>query len=254
MGETRFTDVAHLVTVPVTVDGVVSTFVVDSGIGITIVREGLLPLRTAGSFTGKRMSGQDVTVPLASVRSLAFAGHEWSDVPVGVLDMSGFPEVLAHVGGFLSLALFEQAALTVDYPGGVVRVGAAAAGVELPARVEREGPSVAMYVPMALPDGRVAECEVDMGSDVLILDDRFRDLAAGEERVVEGVDETGHAYTRRFASIAGLVHPDGAPELAQEDPAVMFQSIVYGGLVGRSFLSRFAVTFDVARGMLVLAG
>jgi hypothetical protein len=93
-----------------------------------------------------------------------------------------------------------------------------------------------MYVEMGLPGGRVAECEVDMGSDMLIL------------------DETGHAYTRRFATLDGTLHPAGAPGLVQERPPVMFQSIIHDGLVGRSFLSRFAVTFDLARGLLVLAG
>jgi hypothetical protein len=254
MGETGFEQVAHLVTVPVTVDGVETTFVVDSGIGFTVVRDGLLPLAAGGEFTGRRMSGQAVTIPLSTVETLSFAGREWRDVPVGVLDMSGFPDALGHVGGFVSLALFEEEPLTVDYPGGVVRVGQPTAGVELAARVERDGPSVAMYVPMALPGGHVAECEVDMGSDVLILDERFAALGCGEERVVDGVDETGHAYTRRFATLAGAVHPVGAPELAQDDPPVMFQSIIYGGLVGRSFLQRFAVTFDVGRGTLVLAG
>jgi hypothetical protein len=111
-----------------------------------------------------------------------------------------------------------------------------------------------MFVPMALPDGRVADCEVDLGSDVLILDERFADLGVGEERRVEGADETGHAYTRRFLTLGGAVHPETAPALAQEAPAVMFQSIIHDGLVGKQFLSRFAVTFDVVRETLLLAG
>jgi hypothetical protein len=79
MGETGFEYLAHLVTVPVTVDGVETTFVLDSGIGPTIVREGLLPLSLDGSFNGKRMSGQSVTIALARLGSIAYAGTTWTE-------------------------------------------------------------------------------------------------------------------------------------------------------------------------------
>ncbi|HVU76053.1 MAG TPA: retropepsin-like aspartic protease [Gaiellaceae bacterium] len=244
---------AHLVTVPVTVNGVETTFVVDSGIGFTILRDtlpGCVP--TGETFTGKRMSGQDVTVPLATAPSLVFGGEERRDVQVGLLDMSGFPDALEHVGGFLSLAFFAETVLTVDYPRGRVVVGGPADGVEVPCRAEWDGPALSLHMPLVLPDGRVAEVEVDMGSDALILDDRFRELGSAEERRVDGTDETGHAYTRRFTTLPGRVHVPGVPELGQDDPEVMFQSIIYDGLVGQQFLRRFVVSFDVAASRLVL--
>ena len=175
-----FERIAHLVTVPVVLNGVEARFVVDSGIGLTIVRDTLSGCVSTGeSFTGTRMSGQSVTVPLGVAPSLVLAGQEHRDVPVGLLDM---------------------------------------------------------------------------GSDVLILDERFAELGAGEARRVDGTDETGNAYTRTFATLPGRIHPAGAPELSQADPDVMFQSIVYDGLVGDAFLRGFpAVTFDVAAGSLVLA-
>ena len=43
----------------------------------------------------------------------------------------------------------------------------------------------------------------------------------------------------------------GAPKLAQRDPDVMFQKIIYDGLVGHSFLRNFAVTFDLPNGRVV---
>ncbi|HEY2777623.1 MAG TPA: hypothetical protein VGI77_06935 [Gaiellaceae bacterium] len=85
------------------------------------------------------------------------------------------------------------------------------------------------------------------------LDERFRDLGAEEERRVEGTDETGNAYTRRFTTLPGRVHPSAAPELGQDDPEVMFQRIIYDGLVGAAFLRRFVVTFDVPGASLELA-
>lgn len=251
--EVPFERLAHLVTVPVTVNGVETTFVVDSGIGLTIVRDTLPGCRPHGeSFTGKRMSGQDVTVPLGTAPSIRFGGEERRDELVGLLDMSGFPDALDHVGGFLSLAFFAETTLTVDYPRGLVSVGATPEGATIPCRAHWDGPSVSLFMPLTLPDGRDVEVEVDMGSDVLILDDRFRELGAAEERRVDGTDETGHSYTRRFTTLPGRIHPAGAPELAEEDPDVMFQSIVYDGLVGDRFLRRHAVTFDVAASTVTL--
>jgi hypothetical protein len=253
--EAPFERIAHLVTVPVVLNGVETRFVVDSGIGLTIVRDTLAGCVASGeSFTGTRMSGQSVTTPLGVAPSLSLAGEEHRDVPVGLLDMSGFPSVLDHVGGFLSLAFFAETPLTIDYRRDRLVVGERTEGTALTCRVERDGPSIAVYLPLTLPDGRSIEVEVDMGSDVLILDERFAELGAGESRRVDGTDETGHAYTRTFTTLPGRIHPTGAPELAQDDPDVMFQSIVYDGLVGDAFLRRFpAVTFDVARGSLVLA-
>jgi hypothetical protein len=252
--EVPFERIAHLVVVPVELNGVDARCVVDSGIGLTVVRDtfaGCLP--SDETFTGKRMSGQEVTIPLGVAPSLRFGEFEQREVEVGLLDMRGFPDVLADVAGFLSLAFFAETPFTVDYPRGRIVVGPAVGGVALPCRVDRDGPSVAMYLPLTLPDGRSVEVEVDMGSDELILDERFLELAAGEIRRVDGTDETGHDYTRRFARLPGSVHPTGAPELAQEDLAAMFQSIIYDGLVGDAFLRRFAVTFDVAAGSIHLA-
>lgn len=254
MAGVPFERIAHLVVVPVELNGLEARFVVDSGIGLTVVRDtfaGCLP--SGESFTGKRMSGQEVTIPLGVAPSLRFGEFEQRDVEVGLLDMRSFPDALADVAGFLSLAFFAETPFTVDYPLGRIVVGAPVEGVELPCRVDRDGPSVAMNLPLTLPDGRSIEVEVDMGSDALILDERFLELAAGEVRRVDGTDETGHRYTRRFARLAGRIHPTGAPQLAQDDPDAMFQSIIYDGLLGDGFLRRFAVTFDVAGGSLRLA-
>ncbi len=252
--EVPFEYLAHLVAVPVTLNGVETTFVVDSGIGCTIVRDTLPGCVSRGeSFTGKRMSGQDVTLPLGTAPSLRFGEEERRDELVGLLDMSGFPDALAHVGGFLSLAFFAETTLTVDYARRVVAVGARPGGVAISCRAEWDGPAVSLFMPLTLPDGRDVEVEVDMGSDCLILDERFRSLGAAEERRVDGTDETGHSYTRRFTTLPGRIHPAGAPELAQDDPEVMFQSIVYDGLVGDRFLREHVVTFDVAASTLALA-
>ena len=247
-----FEYLAHLATVPVTLDGRETTFVLDSGIGVTLVREGTACTPTGATFTGRRMSGQAVTLPLATVGSLAFGSLEARDAEVGIIDMSGFPPELDHVDGFLSLAFFAEQPFTVDYPRGVVRPGLPE-GVELPVIVERDGPSVCVFLPLTVAGGDELRVEVDMGSDSLILDERFSGLADGDVRRVDGVDETGNAYTRVFGRLGGSIRPVGAPELAQDGPDVMFQRIIHDGLVGQAFLRRFAVGFDVAGARMLFA-
>jgi len=117
--------------------------VLDTGIGPTILTETLA--RDVGStangetLTGKRMSGQEVGVPLAEAPPIALGLYVREGHAVGLLDTSGFPDALAGIDGFLSLAFFEETAFTVDYGRSVVVVetpealaGRAAAGVAVP--------------------------------------------------------------------------------------------------------------------------
>ncbi len=252
----------HLVTVPVTAGGYDTRFILDSGIGLTLVTDRFaerLALEPGlETFTGRRMSGQPVTLPLAALPLLAFDTLQREEVPVGILDTSGFPPEVAELDGFLSLAFFAEAPFTVDYARGVVYVGAPGAGTSIDIRIESDGPDATAFMPLVLPSGRTIEVEIDMGSDVLILDDSLADdvgvaLDDPRLRVVDGRDETGHAYTRRFGTVRGCIHPAGEPGLAQEDPDVMFQDIRYEGLVGDAFLRRFAVTFDVPARRVMLS-
>jgi hypothetical protein len=86
----------------------------------------------------------------------------------------------------------------------------------------------------------------------LILDERLAD-AVGVDlhrdgvRRVQGRDETGHAYTRSFTRLEGSIRATEAASVAQPDPEVMFQRIIYDGLVGDAFLRRFTVTYDLQR-------
>lgn len=258
MSEVAFEYLQHLVTVPVTIDGIATRFVLDSGIGLTLVREELAVSagleRTGSSFTGRRMSGQAVTLPLVQA-AIVFGGHSLERHEVGLLDMGSFPDALSEIGGFLSLAFFADQPFTVDYGRRVVAF-APAEGVSVPVAVERDGPSVTVFMPLTIPGGRSISVEVDMGSDELILDESFATesgavLGGDGVRRVEGTDETGHAYTRTFTRLSGRIHPTAAPGLAQDDPDVMFQRIIHDGLLGDAFLRGHVVTFDVAEERMV---
>jgi hypothetical protein len=258
MRDTPFDYLQHLVTVPVRLNGQERRFVLDSGIGLDLVRDTVEGVVANGrSFAGRRMSGQEVTSPLGIVSSLEFAGIVQRDVEVGLIDLSGFPPQLGDIDGFLSLAFFAEQPFTVDYPQRTIRDGRATDGFVIPVVVERDGPSVDVFMSLTIPGGRSILVEVDMGSDCLILDERFAaevgvDLDCHGVRRVEGVDETGNAYLRSFTRLDGNIHPTSAPALTMRDPDVVFQRIIHDGLVGDAFLRNFVVTWDIAAAQIVL--
>jgi hypothetical protein len=112
----------HLLTVPVRAGGVETRFIFDTGIGLNLISEALaeqIGCEPDGStFTGQRMSGQDVTIPLGTLSSLSLGDHAGRDVPVGILDMHTMAG-LEGVEGFLSLTYFRAAPVTIDYAAGL---------------------------------------------------------------------------------------------------------------------------------------
>ena len=253
----------HLPSLPVRIDGELDArFAFDTGIGINLVSRRLckmLSCVSAGEYVGKRMSGQEITVPLARLRSLAVGHEEQRDVVVGVLDLDDFVEA-SDVQGFVSLGFFQRRAFTLDEKRGELVLEDAeslarrvAGGAAVPVEVRREGEAVTVFLPLEV-GGQRALAEVDTGSDALILDERFL-AALGIDRstakVVEGRDETGHAFTRWFSEVSAAVHPVGAPAIRQTGMRTMFQKIIHDGLVGRRFLEPWAVTFDLPRQRMV---
>jgi hypothetical protein len=263
---TPFDRIHHLVTVPVLIGEREARFVLDTGIGLTLLSERLraaIGCRTDGAFSGRRMSGQEVTVPLATAPPLSFGGVTRRDHVVGVIALDGFPPELGLVDGFLSLAFFEETPFTVDYVRGAVIVESPCAlgergreGASVAVRLERDGPAVDAFMQLDLPGETTVEVEIDMGSDCLILDERLAeavgvDLRGDAVRCVQDQDETGHGYTRFFTRLAGSIAAAGAPSVAQADPDVIFQRIIYDGLVGDAFLRGFTVTYDLPRERVV---
>lgn len=256
----------HFTVVPVVVgDTIVSDMILDTGIGLTVVSRALcerLGCVVEGEHTGRRMSGQRIVVPLTRISALSVAGRRSEDVQVGVVAGEGL--LPPGIDGILSLGIFAQTAFTLDPQAGVLVLEdasslarRAAEGTSVPVEVERDGASVSLFTWMALPGGASARVEIDTGSNVLILDERYMSRLGVDPRdpaveVVRGEDETGHGYVRHFAAIAGAVHLVGAPESRQDRPRVMFQKIIHEGLVGREFLGRFAVTFDLPRSRIIL--
>ena len=59
------------------------------------------------------MSGQEVTLPISEVASLALGEVRQTNVPVGIFDMDKLMPG-ADIGGFLSLGFFRSTAFTIE--------------------------------------------------------------------------------------------------------------------------------------------
>jgi len=258
----------HFLTVPVRAGGVETRFILDTGIGLNLISEALagqVGCQPDGSaFTGQRMSGQDVAIPLGTLSSLALGEHVSRDVPVGIFDLHAMAG-LEGVEGFLSLTYFRATPVTIDYAAGLVIVEDNASlarraqrGTAVPVQVEYDHCSTDLLLGIDLPGGRSITVEVDTGSDMIVLNEALAaevgvDLAAPGTRVREGTDETGHKVIRYFAAISGDLGVTGAAQYRITGPGVMFQKIIYDGLVGDAFLRNFTMTYDLANRRVIFS-
>lgn len=246
-----------------------SKFIFDTGIGLNLVSKSLAERSsckpTGIEFTGRRMSGQEIRLPLTEVEALSVGPHRMQRVPAGIFDMSAFPKEFASIEGFLSLQFFENVPVTLDYTTNQIHIetletleSRLSNGVQVPLHVRRRGPSVDAFLDLLLPGETIATVEIDTGSDALMLDEKFMEpLSIHKDsprvRKVRGIDETGHSYERYFAMLHDPVKLLRSPRIAISDTEVIFQDIIYDGLVGTSFLKNWAVTFDVAGSRIIFS-
>ena len=70
-------------------------------------------------------------------------------------------------------------------------------------------------------------------------------------RTQKGTDETGNQYVRYFSNLEGLTHIPESSDIGVEKLNVMFQKIIYDGLMGQFFLKQFLVTYDFKRSEMI---
>jgi len=259
----------HVLTVPVRVAGIETRFILDTGIGPNLISESLaarVGCQPDGTtFTGQRMSGQPVTVPLGTLAALDLGVHTSSQVPVGIFDMHAMAG-MEEVEGFLSLTYFRTLPVTIDYAAGLLILEddqslavRAKGGTEVAVQVKNDGCSTDLLLGIDLPSGRAVTVEVDTGSEGIVLDESLAtdvgiDLHHESVRTQEGTDETGHKFTRYFAAMDGDIALTGASQYSVTGLEVMFQKIIYDGLVGDRFLRNFTTTYDLENNRMIFSG
>lgn len=259
---------SHMVLVSVKVnDESPTTFIFDTGIGPNMVSKSYcekLGCKYTGTLRGKRMSGQELVLPTAILEKLAVGPFVKKNVEVAVWDTSSFPKELSHVQGFVSPIFFADTPFTMDYFKKEIRAESnesmaarLASGEVSELRVVKDGPSVQLFTKINIHDGSIADVEIDTGSNSLILNEVFmaKIVSADLQKTLkktEGKDESGHSFTRYFGLTKGTINPLTAKSFVQSDPNVMFQKIIYDGLLGTNYLRQYCVTYDLTGQRMVL--
>lgn len=248
--------------------GVSARFLIDTGIGITVVSTSLKERydleETGETFRGRRMSGQEVEAALLNLPPLTLGTHSFDGHVGAALDLSEEGEG-QEFDGILGLDLLGQPPLTINPFDNTVVLGQLPPEIVesetgshvVAARVHRDGPSVDFRADLRLPDKTVVEVEVDTGSAVTILDTSLMPACSvqGTEdgaRIMEGTDETGHAFVRTFIPLPGAVCLSQAPATALRQPTVMFQDLALNGLIGTEYLDRYIQTYNTRAGTITL--
>ncbi len=261
--------VRHIPVVDATLDGHArAKFMFDTGAGLTVVNKRLLwqlghsvkgPLHV-----GRRMSGQELAVPLTHLDSLAVGIHRQVNATVGAYNLRGVGSRGGAVGGMISLGFLENQAVTLDYRLQELVFESedslrerVRTGTQVPVEVRRQGPQVEMFLTIELPEGPEVQVEVDTGCDRLMLDEKWRRSLEVTRRTPGGGIRAALARLGRptvhFGRLRGTVVAAGAPDVFQQDPDVAFTELIHDGVVGFDFLRGFPVTFDL-RGSRMIFG
>lgn len=256
----------RFVVVPMLVNSQSAHFVLDTGIGINLVDSSMckkVGCKKKGTYTGKRMSGQEVTVSLTSAE-LEIGGYTKPDIPIGFMDLSGFLPKEWQVDGFVSLNMFSKKAFTVNYDKNVIILESAESlekaeemGIEVPVVVHSDGPATDISMSMHVQGLDLKKVAIDTGSGSLILDEKYLNKLSVNSssqgyKEIEGKDESGGKFRRIFTTIAGPVYPAGKSKASQKDVKVMFQKIIYDGLIGTDYLSQYNITYDLPNRRMIL--
>lgn len=257
---------SHLALIPVAVNGMASTFIFDTGIGPNVISESLckkLHCKKTGTIRDRRMSGQTVTLSTAVIDSLKVGPREQKNVAVAVWDIKDFPPELHGVEGFISPLFFKDIPFTMDFEARTIDLetnesfqAKLSTGQSVPTEVVYKGPSVQLFTQIILPDGTPARVEVDTGSNSVILHERHAlrlrpYMQMGKLKKNEGTDETGYHYVRHNGNLRGTIQLRDAAGISQKNLNVLFQKIIYDGLLGTSFLKKYLVTYDLTNHRMI---
>ncbi|MGE3682815.1 MAG: retropepsin-like aspartic protease [Bdellovibrionales bacterium] len=240
----------RLVKIPVVINGTIQTsFLLDTGAGVNVISERLctrIGCRRSGSYTGKRMSGEEITLEFTTIPQISVGNSAAEDVRAGVLDIfEKLPEELGVIDGALSLRFFENQVFTIDYPASEVIIGGQPSGASVPITIERDHEKVIAFIGMS----DFGFFEIDTGNSMAVLNLPKAsiakiDLTSSSIKKVEGKNETGFPFVSYYAAIPEL--RTAAGDIIQKDPKVAFKKLIHDGVIGNDFFKGKRVTFDIA--------
>jgi hypothetical protein len=253
-----------LVVIPATVQGTVPVHLIfDTGAGFDVLAPSLIARLhgiPSGWYTGFRMWGDRIDIPLYTIGELAVGPIVRKNVTVGGWDLLD----QMHLDGIISVNELRHQPFTFDFVNKVVVLESPETMAQR-RRVERVSPiqiedhrGIALE-PLArfLFGADSGQCELDTGSPSTTINSRYLaslqiDTTDSAVRKRETRTTAGVAVRRYVTTAPGLALA-AAPDIAVERPRVAFADIIYDCVAGIDFWSGTAVTFDIAARELLVS-
>lgn len=231
------------------------TLILDTGAGLAVLAPSVIEKVhgiPAGQFTGFRMTGERLDIPLFTIPRLVIGPMEKKEVLVGsweVLDK-------LHIDGIVSLRQFKDQPFTLDFGNKMLtfettktlaqrRADAVVSPIQLD---EFRGVSLDMFSQFLLA-GRPGQCEIDTGSPISTVSTRYmhplgiepdsKDVRKVERKTIAGAPEI--RYDTRLSEIALAA----SPKMDILHPQISFVDVIYDCVVGVDFWSGKALTVDI---------
>lgn len=260
----------HMLKVNAKISGEDVLLIFDTGIGVNLISKSLcskLNCKINDSVTGKRMTGQSVTIPMSKIESLQVAAQKELNVDVGVLDFDSFlPKTNEFDGvqGYLSLNFFKGRPFTVDYRSGQLIFETPESLDErlknsevIPIQQKEEGPALTIQLPVKTQIKKTLNMQLDLGTDIMTLNsdysEKFKPYFDGKILKKDSIiDETNFKRDRFYVKLRGELGPQSKNTILQSEPTVMFQKIIYDGIIGNDYFKNKIVTYDLGSSRLLI--
>jgi hypothetical protein len=233
-------------TVHVAVKGKTGDFLLDTGGGVTLLTEEFLrgiDCKFWGRTTGYNMFGKRGDGPHCDNVQLTAGNVALTPVNIGTIDFGGQFPGDKKPDGLLALDAFDGKAITLDQKAATLTIETprslatrTKAATELPVRLVRDCSARCLNAFVGVPTSE--------GMTWLILDSGAGgvSLISKDHAKIFGLDEHQKEQQLRFPAAPGI--PIDSP--------VMLADMIMDGNLGQPFISRYVVTFDLARGRLWL--
>ncbi len=254
-----------MVILPATVGGTLPVHVIfDTGAGLDVLAPSLVEKvhgKPAGQFTGFRMTGERLDIPLFIVPELSIGPVKKKDALVGSWDVLD----KLHLDGIISLNDFRQQPVTFDFVKKVVifetpeslaqrRATETSAPVKFD---DQRGITLDLFAEFLIGD-QPNLCEIDTGSPTATVNTRYmqplgiekdgKDVRKIERRTVAGATQIRYDTTLSQLSLAA------APQISLAHPRVGFSDIIYDCVIGLDFWAGKALTIDIPGRQIFVLG
>lgn len=236
--------------------------ILDTGSGFDVIAPSLvrkLHGTPKGTFTGFRMFGDRIDIPLAVIPKLTLGPLVKTNAVVGTWDILDS----LHVDGIVSMNDFRQQPFTLDFANSVLHfetpatlAARRAAGVTTPLQVDDlRGMSLDLFARFALGDTS-GQCSIDTGSPVSTVHTRYMPALglapdSPDVRKHEAHGVTGNLQVTYGATIPRLALADH-PEIALTRLRLSMADIIYDCVVGVEFWKGRVVTIDIPHRQLIV--